>query len=240
MNLPSENQRIRDIIDHYCNGNELMFSKEIGISQPRINRLFSLDARNGKYPIVSFEIVQAIINKFINIDSDWLLTGRGVMLKNENKHRTDKIFHKSKAIESNSNNTIPLYDLEATAGVFEVFNNDHKSIPIDHITIPNLPKCDGALYIRGDSMYPLLKSGDIVAYKITQDIYNIIWGEMYLIYILHNGDEYFFCKFLKKSRKEGYVELISHNQHHQTVEFPLESIQALAMVKASIRFNTLI
>ncbi|NAW52173.1 S24 family peptidase [Elizabethkingia argentiflava] len=240
MELPTENQRIKDILNYYCKGNETMFSKEIGISQPRINRLFSLDPRNGKYPLVSFEIIQAIINKFININAEWLLTGKGCMLKKDGLPEIKKVFHQSKTKESSLHNTIPLYDLEATAGVFEVFKTDHTNIPIDHITIPNLPHCDGALYIRGDSMYPLLKSGDIVAYKITQDIYNIIWGEMYLIYISHNGDEYFFCKFLKKSSKEGYVELISHNPHHQTVEFPLESIKSLAMVKASIRFNTLL
>lgn len=45
-----------------------------------------------------------------------------------------------------------------------------------------IPKCDGGLRIVGDSMYPLLKSGDIVFYKQVHDImHSIIWGEMYLI-----------------------------------------------------------
>ncbi|WP_185284939.1 S24 family peptidase [Elizabethkingia anophelis] len=184
--------------------------------------------------------LEKFLSVYKDINPEWLLIGSGKMIKENHHYKVDKMLHKSKSTEYHSSNTIPLYDLEATAGVLEVFNNNHQNIPIDHITIPNLPKCDGALYIRGDSMYPLLKSGDIVAYKIIQDRHNIIWGEMYLIYISHNGDEYFFCKFLKKSSKEGYAELISHNQHHQSVEFPLESIQALAMVKASIRFNTLI
>ena len=80
--LPVENQRVKKIIDFTTNGNVLQFSKEIGISQPRINRLFSIDTRSGKYPLVSFEIVQAIINKFVNINAEWLLTGQGEMLKN--------------------------------------------------------------------------------------------------------------------------------------------------------------
>ncbi|WP_185114105.1 MULTISPECIES: S24 family peptidase [unclassified Chryseobacterium] len=182
-----------------------------------------------------------ISTKCVEIDANWLLTGKGNMLKNANLYAIEERFHHSKSMESDISygNTVPLYDLEATAGVFEVFTKNPQSVPIDHITIPNLPKCDGALYIRGDSMYPLLKSGDIVAYKTIQDKYNIIWGEMYLIYLEHNGDEYFFCKFLKKSSREGYIELISHNQHHQSTEFPVESIKALALVKASVRFNTL-
>ena len=64
MDLPIENQRVRQVLEYYSNGNELAFSKLIGISQPRINRLFSPDNRSNKYPLVSFEIIQAIINKF--------------------------------------------------------------------------------------------------------------------------------------------------------------------------------
>lgn len=77
MLLPSDNQRIKDVIDFYCNGNELQFSKEINISQPRINRLFKVDPRSDKYPAPSYEIVQAIINKFVEINPRWLLTGDG-------------------------------------------------------------------------------------------------------------------------------------------------------------------
>ena len=43
---------------------------------------------------------------------------------------------------------------------------------LDYISIPRLPKCDGAVYVTGDSMYPLLKSGDIVLYKEVSDIKN--------------------------------------------------------------------
>ena len=83
MSLPIENQRVKEVIIFTTKGNELQFSKEIGVSQPRINRLFTIDKRSGKYPLVSFEIIQAIINKFVNINSEWLLTGKGSMLKEE-------------------------------------------------------------------------------------------------------------------------------------------------------------
>lgn len=138
------------------------------------------------------------------------------------------------------NQLIPLYDITATASVVEIFNDSSKIVPMDHIKIPNLPKCDGAIHITGDSMYPLLKSGDIALYREVQDKSNIIWGEMYLIYLNNNGDEFFFCKYIHKSEREGYVRLASQNQHHQPVEFPIESIKQLAIVKASIRINSVV
>lgn len=88
--IPIENQRVKRVIDFTTNGNVLQFSKEIGISQPRINRLFTIDSRSGKYPLVSFEIVQAIINKFVNIDAEWLILGKGDMLKLHNNNEVDK------------------------------------------------------------------------------------------------------------------------------------------------------
>lgn len=81
MDLPIENQRLKDVINHTCNGNISKFSNEIGVSQPRISRLFSIDRRSGRYPTISFDILQATINKFIFINSEWLITGKGEMLK---------------------------------------------------------------------------------------------------------------------------------------------------------------
>jgi len=61
---------------------------------------------------------------------------------------------------------------------------------------------------------------------------------MYLAYICNDDNEYFFTKFIKKSDREDYVQFVSQNQHHQTIEFPIKSIKALALVKASVRINT--
>lgn len=63
------------------------------------------------------------------------------------------------------------------ASIVPLFQNSDEIKPIDHISIPNLPKCDGAVYVAGDSMYPLLKSGDIVMYKEVIDIKNIFTGD---------------------------------------------------------------
>ncbi len=223
----------------------LLFANNQGIAYEKFFESIGMTygnfkGQNKKRPINS-DTIEIILTKYPEIDPVWLLTGSGTMLKDTGKYEIDKKLHQPKIAEpiTHDGNTIPLYDLPATAGVTEVFAENPQSIPMEYITIPNLPKCDGALHIRGDSMYPLLKSGDIVAYKVIHDIYNVIWGEMYLISVSHNGDEYFFCKFLKKSSKEGYAEFISHNQHHQPIEFPFTSIKALALVKVSIRFNTL-
>lgn len=135
---------------------------------------------------------------------------------------------------------IPLYDMEAVAGLVPLFNDTIKHVPIDYIQIPNLPRCDGAIYITGDSMYPLLKSGDIVLYKRVDDILNcIFWGEMYLISVDMGGEEYVTVKYIQKSDQPDYIRLVSYNQHHDDKDVPVSKIRALAFIKASIRINSM-
>lgn len=243
VELPIENQRVKIVINECCNGNELQFSKEIGISQPRINRLFSIDPRSNKYPVVSFEIVQAIINKFIYISAEWLISGRGEMNKELKKITLNEetAVYQLKTDRKLKHQSIPLYDIEASAGIVTLFADSTKTTPIDFIQVPGLPKCDGAVKVNGDSMYPLLKSGDIVMYKQIHNIKDgIFWGEMYLISIDHDGDDMVTVKYIKKSEKgDNYIKLVSQNSHHQERDVLLKKVRALALIKASIRINSM-
>lgn len=135
---------------------------------------------------------------------------------------------------------VPLYELEATAGLVGLFLDASSQIPVSYLSIPNLPRCDGAVYVRGDSMYPLLKSGDIVLYKQIADFNYLVWGEMYLMSYNIEGEEYIAVKFINKIEGDReHILLVSHNPHHAPAEIPISSIRALAMIKASVRYNTI-
>ena len=135
--------------------------------------------------------------------------------------------------------SVPLYSIEATAGLVPLFEQQSAHNPINYIHIPNLPKCDGAVYVVGDSMYPLLKSGDIVLYKQLHDLEDIFWGDMYLLSLDIDGEEYVTIKYIQRSDREGYVRLVSQNQHHAEKEVQMKRIRAIALVKASIRMNSM-
>ncbi|MBS9775032.1 MAG: helix-turn-helix transcriptional regulator [Tenacibaculum sp.] len=196
---------------------------------------------SGRKSKPSFDVLNSIISSFVDIDSEWLLTGQGNVLKNDkiiqpinrNRKTTDKLIE---------NQEIPLYDFEATAGLKELFSSASPQVVLDTIKIPNIPKCDGAVSVTGDSMYPLLKSGDLILYKeIPTDYTNLFFGEMYLIGVrIDEWEEYITVKYIQKSNKgDEYVTLVSQNQHHQPKDIKFNQITALAMVKASIRYNTM-
>lgn len=134
---------------------------------------------------------------------------------------------------------IPLYDLSATAGLMAIFNDNHIS-PDDYLRIPNLPPVDGAIYVRGESMTPLLKSGDIIIFKrLALSLDSILWGQIYLLSFIASGDFFTVVKYVQKSDSPDCIRLVSHNDRFQPKDIPLSSIQALAIVKASITFHTM-
>ena len=81
-----------------------------------------------------------------------------------------QILHHPKVPEKKiTQQSIPLYDVSVAANLKTVFDNKDQNI-LGEISMPDIPHCDGAVYVRGDSMYPLLKSGDIVGYKEIHDL----------------------------------------------------------------------
>ena len=182
------------------------------------------------------ERTKNILVQDLNVNPDWLETGKGEMFNCPKEEWQPYLRRTDNTIPHQS---VPLYSLEATAGLVPLFVDPSKVKPLDYIHIPNLPKCDGAIYVRGDSMYPLLKSGDIVLYKQMNDFSNIFWGDMYLLSLDVEGDEYVTIKYIQKSERPGCIKLVSQNPHHADKDIEIERVRALAFVKASIRMNSI-
>ena len=223
--------------------------KSIGASKGVLSRAINNNSD------IQAKWITAIVENYPRYNTEWLITGNGVILKNDdsvNKENSSFINNSKAEREGMSiyrlredyfnieKQNIPLYEIEATAGLNSLFGSQIQQVPLDFISIPNAPKCDGAIFVRGDSMYPILKAGDIVCYKHIEHIEDIYWGEMYLLDIDVSGDQYLTFKYVQKSDLgEDFVRLVSHNPHHNPKDVLKENIRAIALVKVSIRYNTL-
>jgi phage repressor protein C with HTH and peptisase S24 domain len=210
------------------------FENSLGASRGSISKA----VKDGKS--IGSQMLEKILTVYEDLNPSWLLTGQGEMLVT-NMGAGSIQTYRLKTDTSVESQQIPLYDIEAVAGLVPLFNDSNNYRPMDHISIPHLPKCDGAVYVTGDSMSPLLKSGDIVMYKEVNDIVNgIFWGEMYLVSVDFNGEEYVTVKYLQRGSTPQTVLLVSENKHHQEKEVEIDKIRALALVKASIRVNAML
>jgi len=237
-------ERLYEYIE-YIGVKPTTFEKEIGFSSGYLSIQKKRNADLGE------SILKKINDYCHDLNISWLLTGEGNMLKNtySQDNNISIISEPEQELTIRKLKTdyfdvdkqqIPLYDIQAAAGFTFLFSNQNQQIPLDYIRIPNAPKCDGALYIRGDSMYPLLKSGDIACYKSIQTLDDIRYGEMYLLDIENTSDRYLAVKYIQKSDLgNDYLRLVSENKHHDPRDEFKGNIKALALIKATIRYNTI-
>ncbi|WP_018676405.1 S24 family peptidase [Riemerella columbina] len=230
--------RIKEYID-YKGISIRKFEESVGFS----NGSFASQYKNNR--TIGVDKVENILNVYTEINPEWLLVGRGNMLKDSHENQDSGIvIHKGNRKTRDTIHEIqdvPLYDLEATAGLQALFKSGKQANILANIRIPNIPNCDGAITITGDSMYPLLKSGDIIMYKeVSVDVQSIFFGEMYLLGVMVDDyEEMITVKYVQKSDLEGHIKLVSQNQHHQPKDVPLQRVTGMAMIKVSIRKNTM-
>ena len=206
-----------------------LIRKELGLTQEALAQKLGI----GKSALSMIETGRAslsernknIIVQELNVNPEWLETGQGQMFFEQ---RPEAVFT-NRTDRKLPTQSVPLYNIEGTAGLVPLFLDRESVRPVDYIHIPNLPRCDGAIYVVGD----------IVLYKQVSGIENIFWGDMYLLSIDIDGEEYVTVKYIQKSENEGCVKLVSQNPHHADKEVPVERIRALAFVKASIRMNSI-
>lgn len=228
--------------------NDNKLTVEVGLSTGLIGK-----ARTSTKKGLHSDSIEKILQTYSDLNPVYFLMGKGEILIDDVSvypeifHEVDQLSETNmvfrlKTDKNYQEQRIPLYNIEAAAGVVSLFSGIDTAIePVGYISIPNLPKCDAGLTITGDSMYPLLKSGDVVAYKVIElDIENIFFGEMYLVSMNLGGDDHLSAKWVQKSEKgDNYIKLVSENRHHPDKDVHISKIMKLALIKATIRMNSM-
>ena len=203
-------ERVLQFVD-YRSISKNKFYKETGLSNG------FLDKNN--HP--GADKLEQIIYTYPEINPEWLLIGRGSMLrntkdteKNENppyselqatdydgKHIKNsgitKIFNPK---EKTRKKLIPFYDIEAAAGTLQISDMTPVTEPDEWINAGDwFLDADSAMRVHGDSMFPVYKSGSIVVMREVYDKQLVIYGQDYMIETL----EYRMIKRLQKSNMTG-------------------------------------
>ena len=244
-NEPEETEKAKD----------QMFNVADIVRRAKLAMGFSRDSELAKYLGVSRSTMSnwmarnsidfpLVLGRMQEVDYNWLLTGKGSPRLQQGYCDSElasgpvERIHQPKCSEALDDRSVTLFNFAAAANLRSMLE-DRPQYALGEIVIPNIPRCDGAIFISGDSMYPILKSGDIVGFRCIPDFNAIIYGEMYLLSFTIDGDDYVTIKYLQKADEEGFVRLVSYNPHHSPKDIPVDSIRALALVKASVRFNTM-
>ena len=162
-------ERLYKYID-YRGSKPTRFEKELGLSNGYLGTQLKRKADLGE------SVLNKIIDYCLDINPEWLLTGKGEMLKTNVSKQVEKIEGKRKGI--------PLIPVEAMAGYgngdVQVMDYD---IQEDYLITPELENKGVKYLIRvsGSSMTPKYNNGDLLACRPITDISFIQWGKVYVL-----------------------------------------------------------
>lgn len=149
-----------------------------------------------------------------HISLDWLLTGKGKMLKSnaqEDEEAAPKISYNPQVGQ-------PYYDVDFLAGFDEVFNSQ-VSIPACNVVVPGFTRVSLWCNVTGHSMEPQINHGDMIALRECT-VRDIQYGEVYAVVL----DTIRTIKIIRKGSSPKVLRYIPVNEKYDEQEFEIERI----------------
>lgn len=175
-----------------------------------------------------------------HINIDWLLTGRGSMLKSETKPLMgDQDSSKEEddrpvAIHTdNPKEGIPLIPINAMAGAM-MGEQTVMEYECERYVVPLFKGAEFLIPVKGSSMYPKYSSGDIVACKRVPmtDLF-FQWNKVYVL----DTNQGALIKRIKKGSDAEHILIVSDNKDYEPFELPIRCINNVAIVIGVIRLE---
>ena len=230
------------LIEHYDKGNKSQFSKRLGISAQGLSTWIS---RN------TFDI-ETVYSKCENINPEWLLTGRGNMLKEcannpftkEGDNNIDKydqsdtsidlgVCAQKMSIAKSPTKGIPLIPLSAMAGAF-TGDTSVMEYECERYVIPAFKGADFLIQVKGDSMQPTYYSGVLVACERVplNDIF-FQWNKTYVLDTKQGP----LIKRIMPGSDEEHIRIISDNSNYPPFELSKDQFNGVALVRGLVRLE---
>ena len=191
----TKKERLEALIAHYSDGKPTRFAKHIGVAPSTISTWIARD---------SFDY-DLLFAKCEMISPEWLLTGKGAMLKT-----TSQETMKVKPVRSESpNKGAPYYDVDFLGG-FDLTFNDQTINPEYNIDFKPFNK-PGVTWVNitGHSMEPKINHGDIIALKECR-LEDVQYGEIYAVIL----DTIRTVKILRKSNDPDRMRYVPINEEN--------------------------
>lgn len=177
-----------------------------------------------KEKALSSDVLAKIVAMYPEINPEWLLTGRGEMLRSEQEMPYQPI-----------KQGIPLIPLDAMAG-FAIGSEQVMAYSTDRYIVPEFDelKVDFLIRVKGSSMYPKYNSGDIVACKklVLSDIF-FQWNKVYVL----DTEQGALIKRIRKGSDAEHITLVSDNEKYEPFELEIGQLHAVALVVGVIRLE---
>jgi len=194
-----------------------------------------LDQNNG----ISEENTARFIAHYPEVNIEWLITGKGEMLKTDKNQTsyTEDIDSIVTEGDAQYGNKIPLIPISAIAGPGKGVQTITENDILERYDIPEFTSkgVDYIIRVSGDSMHPTYSNGDLLGIKQITDTSFFQWGKAYVI----DTDQGAMVKRLFEVAGEpDMLECRSDNkEHYPSFNINKSSIYSISIVLGVLRME---
>ncbi len=167
-----------------------------------------------------------------DVNIEWLITGKGDMLKNDNAgcQRQIELAHH---VPENIQEGIPLIPLSAMAGTF-TGDTSVMEYECERYVIPAFKGADFLIQVKGDSMQPTYYSGDLVAcQRVPLDDLFFQWNKTYVLDTKQGP----LIKRIMPGSDSSHVLIVSDNDSYPPFELSKSQFHGVALVRGLVRLE---
>lgn len=233
------NDRFNEIIDSLFKGNKSAFAAAVGITPSVVDNI--VGKRHGK---PSFGVILKV-SAIADINIEWLITGKGDMLKDAPSGYKEPDASVSMAREpeaafakatGKTPGAIPLVSEKAVGGFANEYFSIKESDVMSYYVIPKFRFLGVSFMIEltGDSMIPKFYPGDIIACSIIHSPKFIEWNKCHLLATVDRG---LIVKRLMPGDSKDCLKIISDNKDYPPQDIPKDEITGIARVVGAIHLE---
>lgn len=181
------------------------------------------------------DMLVKILSIYPKLSAEWLMTGRGNMLSSDNSDNAVRQTPEpaAKRVMDDGKEGIPLLPLDAMAGAF----TDDISVmeyECERYIVPAFKGADFLIPVKGDSMQPTYKSGDLVAcQRVPLDDMFFQWNKTYVLDTVQGA----LIKRIRRGSDSEHVLIVSDNPAYEPFELSLKQFHGVALVRGIIRIE---
>ena len=176
--------------------------------------------------------LQIIVENYPRYSADWLLSGKGDMLRNK-EVVTQRKAEPALPVPENSHEGIPLIPLSAMAGAF-TGETSVMEYECERYVIPAFKGADFLIPVKGDSMQPTYYPGDLVAcQRMPLDDLFFQWNKTYVLDTKQGP----LIKRVRRGSDDEHILIVSDNPAYAPFELSRAQFHGVALVRGLVRLE---
>lgn len=176
--------------------------------------------------------LQIIVENYPRYSADWLLSGKGDMLRNK-EVVTQRKAEPALPVPENSHEGIPLIPLSAMAGAF-TGETSVMEYECERYVIPAFKGADFLIPVKGDSMQPTYYPGDLVAcQRVPLDDLFFQWNKTYVLDTKQGP----LIKRVRRGSDDEHILIVSDNPAYAPFELSRAQFHGVALVRGLVRLE---